>query len=111
MYFVVGGLEILNEMETISLGYKKSMIEWIYSLQIENEQVSGFQDSTTLNTKENKSKSVPYKTAHIANTYASLALLLILGDNLSKVCRKSIIKSKMCRYIFIFNLVNKIFKV
>lgn len=99
MYFVVAGLEVLNEIESLTPERKKSIIEWIYSLQVKNEFSCGFQDSTTLNTKENKGKPVPYKTAHIANTYACLATLLMLGDNLSRVYRESIIISKFTSYI------------
>lgn len=94
MYFVVAGLEVLNEIESLTPERKQSIIEWIYSLQVKNEFSCGFQDSTTLNTEENKGKPVPYKTAHIANTYACLATLLILGDNLSRVYRQSIVNSK-----------------
>lgn len=94
MYFVVGGLELLNEIEPLIPKRKYSIIEWIYSLQVKNEISCGFQDSTTLNTKENKGQAVTYKTAHIANTYTCLASLLLLGDDLSRVHRQSIIESK-----------------
>lgn len=100
MYFVVGGLELLNEIESLTQKRKNSVIEWIYSLQVKNEISCGFQDSTTLNTKENKG-DFTYKTAHIANTYTCLASLLLLGDDLSRVHRQSIIESK---FILFYNL-------
>lgn len=91
----MGGLKVLNEIESLKPGRRKSIIDWIYSLQVHNEFSSGFQDSTTLNTKENTGQFVPYKKAHIANTYACLATLLTLGDDLSQVYRQPIIKSKL----------------
>lgn len=94
MYFVVNGLDLLNEINSILPDRKKSIIDWIYSLQIDNEFSSGFQDSTNLNTKENAGRPVSYKRAHITNTYASLTTLLTLGDDLSRVFRQQIVKSK-----------------
>lgn len=94
MYFTVSGLEVLNEIHSLSSKRKEAIIEWIYSLQVQNEICCGFQDSTTLNTKENKGQSISYKTAHIANTYVCLATLLILGDDLSRVNRQLIIQSE-----------------
>ncbi|KAJ8932951.1 hypothetical protein NQ314_014330 [Rhamnusium bicolor] len=95
MYFALAGLDILNEIDNISDERKKSIIEWIYSLQVVNEKelVSGFQGSTALNTKENEGQDSPYKWAHIANTYSCLTSLIILGDDLSRVNRQAIIKS------------------
>ncbi|KAJ8940949.1 hypothetical protein NQ318_010150 [Aromia moschata] len=95
MYFALSGLDILNEIDNIPPERKRSIIEWIYSLQVvnEEEQVSGFQGSTALNTKEAKGRNSPYKWAHIANTYSCLNSLIILGDDLSRVNRKAILRS------------------
>jgi len=95
MYFCLAGLDILKDVENIPQERKEQMIEWIYSLQVENQKdlVSGFQGSTTLNTKENKGQNSAYKWGHIATTYSSLLALLILGDDLSGVNRKEIIRS------------------
>ncbi|KAJ8973252.1 hypothetical protein NQ317_019527 [Molorchus minor] len=95
MYFALAGLDILDEIENIPPERKESIIKWIYSLQVVNEEenISGFLGSTNLITKENRGKNSPYKWAHIANTYSCLLSLLILGDDLSRVNRKAIITS------------------
>nr|CAI5848524.1 unnamed protein product [Callosobruchus analis] len=95
MYFAVGGLDILNALDSITDARKQSIIDWIYSLQIINDKdlASGFQGSTNLNTIENRGENTLYKWAHIANTYACLATLLMLRDNLERVNRPSIINS------------------
>ncbi|XP_044760985.1 geranylgeranyl transferase type-1 subunit beta [Coccinella septempunctata] len=94
-HFAVLGLGILGELESLSEGEKEKLINWIYSLQVvdDEELVSGFQGSSIMNTKENKNKNSPYKWGHITNTYSSLAILLLLGDNLSKVDKKAILLS------------------
>lgn len=58
-----------------------------------SELVSGFQNSGTLNTLENRNLNAPYKWSHIAGTYCALCCLLILGDDLDCVNRKAISKS------------------
>lgn len=95
MYFCLAGLDILNEIEQIPQERKEQMIEWLYSLQVVNEKdlASGFQGSTILNTEQNRGKNSPYKWGHIANTYSCLLTLIILGDDLSRVNRREIVKS------------------
>ncbi|KAJ8918095.1 hypothetical protein NQ315_011552 [Exocentrus adspersus] len=95
MYFALAGLDLLNELDSIPEKRKQSIIEWIYSLQVVNEEelVSGFQGSTVLNTEENKGQNSPYKWAHIANTYSCLLSLIILGDDLSRVDRRAILNT------------------
>ncbi|XP_056641801.1 geranylgeranyl transferase type-1 subunit beta [Diorhabda carinulata] len=92
MYFAVSGLDILGEIHNIPKERRKSIIDWIYSLQVVNEEelVSGFQGSTTLNTAGN---NTIYKWAHIANTYSCLVTLLILGDDLKRVNKQAILDS------------------
>ncbi|KAL3280296.1 hypothetical protein HHI36_017786 [Cryptolaemus montrouzieri] len=94
-HFAVLGLGILGELDCISDAEKEKLISWVYSLQVvdDDELVSGFQGSPLMNTKENRDKNAPYKWGHITNTYSSLAILLLLGDDLSRVNRKSITKS------------------
>lgn len=59
------------------------------------ELVSGFQGSSTFNTKDNKNSNSLYKWSHSAGTYCGLCSLVILGDDLSRVNRKAIINSKL----------------
>ncbi|XP_045460566.1 geranylgeranyl transferase type-1 subunit beta [Harmonia axyridis] len=94
-HFAVLGLGILGELDSITEYEKEKLIKWIYSLQVvdDEELVSGFQGSSIMNTKDNKNKNSPYKWGHITNTYSALAILLLLGDDLSKVNKKSILLS------------------
>lgn len=125
MYFALSGLDILNQLNSIPEQRKRYFINWIYSLQVVNEKgeacillilliwrfyfselVSGFQGSTTLITKENRGHNAPYKWAHIANTYACLSSLIILGDDLSRVNRRAILNSMYSgRWSLIFLLI------
>nr|XP_023026321.1 geranylgeranyl transferase type-1 subunit beta [Leptinotarsa decemlineata] len=95
LYFAISGLDVLGKLNELPMEQRESIISWIYSLQVVNEEdlVSGFQGSTTLNTEENKEKNSIYKYSHIANTYCCLATLLILGDDLKRVNRSAILNS------------------
>lgn len=93
MFFCVAGLDVLNEIHNIPQERKKQMIDWLYGLQVNNpdEPVSGFQGSTTLNVSSKTKTHLQW--GHIATTYSCLLALLILGDDLSHVNGKEIIKS------------------
>ncbi|RZC41524.1 geranylgeranyl transferase type-1 subunit beta [Asbolus verrucosus] len=93
IYFAISGLDLLNELDSVP--NKQSIIDWIYSLQVcdDTELVSGFQGSPTLNTKLNNGQNALYKWGHIATTYSALATLVILGDNLERIDKASIIQS------------------
>ncbi|KAJ3665524.1 hypothetical protein Zmor_001016 [Zophobas morio] len=92
-YFAISGLDLLNELGSIP--NKQSIIDWIYCLQVcdDSELVSGFQGSSTLNTPFNCGQNANYKWGHIANTYSALTTLIILGDDLERIHRDSVIKS------------------
>ncbi|XP_018320681.1 geranylgeranyl transferase type-1 subunit beta [Agrilus planipennis] len=94
-YFCVSGLDILNALDKIDNKKREAIINWIYKLQVvnEEEEVSGFQGSSTLSTIKNKSKNSPLKWGHITATYTALCTLVILGDDLSRVNRKAIAHS------------------
>ncbi|KAH1012939.1 hypothetical protein HUJ05_012006 [Dendroctonus ponderosae] len=94
LYFCVSGLDILGDIDDIPEERKNQMIDWLYSLQVEDDEpVSGFQGSTTINTREYRGKHQAYQWGHIATTYSCLLSLLILGDDLKRVNTKEIIKS------------------
>ena len=87
-FFAISGLDILDSLSELSNEQKEEAIEWIYKLQISGAgSKSGFQASTTLPKEATK-----YECGHLAMTYTGLATLLILGDNLSRVDKKSIIE-------------------
>ncbi|KAK5649841.1 hypothetical protein RI129_000870 [Pyrocoelia pectoralis] len=94
-YFIISSLDVLNSLNLINAERRIAIIEWIYSLQVVNDEelVSGFQGSSTLNTSFNKTSNSLYKWSHLAGTYCGLCSLIILGDDLSKVNRGAIIKS------------------
>ncbi|XP_051165462.1 geranylgeranyl transferase type-1 subunit beta [Leptopilina boulardi] len=86
-YFAISGLDILDSLNEFSDEEKNSAIDWIYKLQISNAgEKSGFLASTTL-----PIDACDYINGHLAMTYTGLAALLILGDDLSRVNRKSLV--------------------
>lgn len=87
-FFAISGLDILNCLNDLSEETKLEAINWIYRLQITGAGPrSGFQPSTTI------PKDAPkYQCGHLAMTYIGLVTLLILGDDLSRVDKKSIIE-------------------
>lgn len=94
-YFVISSLDVLNSLDAIDEEKKQSIIKWIYSLQVtdDEELVSGFQGSSTINTSYNKNLNSLYKWSHLAGTYCGLCCLVILGDDLKNVNRKAIVNS------------------
>jgi len=95
-YFAVSGIDILDSLDLLSDDAKQNIINWIYSLQVipsGDRRCGGFQGATTLNildSPENCAIDI-YKWGHLAMTYTSLAILVILGDDLSRVDRRAII--------------------
>lgn len=87
-YFAISGLDILDSLNEFSDEEKNSAIDWIYKLQVsEAGPKSGFLASTIL-----PKDASEYINGHLAMTYTGLASLLILGDDLSRVDRKSLIE-------------------
>lgn len=87
-YFAFSGLDLLNSLDKIGDQAKSEAIDWIYRLQVEGAGPrSGFQASTTIPKDISE-----YQCGHLAMTYTSLVTLLILGDDLSRVDRQSIIE-------------------
>lgn len=100
VFFTVCGLDVLNSLSLINDKLRSEIIEWIYSTQVipasDDETTGGFMGTTTLNVKsddplilKNLSK---YKYGHLAMTYTCLATLVTLGDDLSRVDKKAVIK-------------------
>lgn len=93
-FFAISGLDILNCLNELSEETKLNAIDWIYTLQVSGAgSRSGFQGSSTIPKEAPK-----YQCGHLAMTYTGLATLLILGDDLSRVDKKSIIEGmKACQ--------------
>ncbi|KAK3710399.1 hypothetical protein QZH41_012317 [Actinostola sp. cb2023] len=97
-FFAISALDILNALDVI--GHEKSdIIYWIYSNQVlptndgRNKAKCGFRGSsmTGSNVKVHEPETVcDYECGHIAMTYTALAMLLILGDDLSQVNKKAV---------------------
>ncbi|EFN83962.1 geranylgeranyl transferase type-1 subunit beta [Harpegnathos saltator] len=87
-YFAFSGLDLLNSLDEISEEVKLQAIDWIYGLQVQGAGVrSGFQASTTVPKEVGE-----FQYGHLAMTYTGLVTLLILGDDLKRVDRDSIIE-------------------
>ncbi|CAB4016161.1 Geranylgeranyl transferase type-1 subunit beta [Paramuricea clavata] len=96
-FFALSGLDVLNALDRIA-DDKANYIDWIYSLQVlskEGRDVNncGFKGSSTLHLKGYEDFESPFDSGHIAMTYVALASLVILGDDLSRVDKKSVIES------------------
>lgn len=93
-FFAISGIDILDSINEFSNEQKHEAIEWIYKLQVtEAGPKSGFQASPTL-----PKEAIKYQCGHLAMTYTGLAALLILGDDLSRVDKKSLIEGvKACQ--------------
>ncbi|KAJ3220394.1 Geranylgeranyl transferase type-1 subunit beta [Dinochytrium kinnereticum] len=102
-FFGLSGLDLLKSLDTeVKPETKASWIEWIYSQQVhpdpadpESVKLCGFRGSPASgrpyspNSTETIKQS--YDCAQLAMTYTALASLVILGDDLARVDRSSII--------------------
>jgi geranylgeranyl transferase type-1 subunit beta len=87
LYFCVCACDTMNAIDKIK--NKKDIIDWIYSLQIEDEENpanSGFIGGTFLGEKKTK-----FHKSHITMSYTALATLKILGDDYGRVNKKLIL--------------------
>ncbi|XP_063707942.1 geranylgeranyl transferase type-1 subunit beta [Culicoides brevitarsis] len=97
-FFAVSGLDTLNQLDLLSETEKQNIIDWIYHLQYVpaagGNSRAGIQGSSILNAKDvgDCSGLETYKFGHLAMTYTGLAVLLALGDDLSRLNRKAIIE-------------------
>eukprot|EP00931_Biecheleriopsis_adriatica_P088609 TRINITY_DN62898_c0_g1_i1.p1 TRINITY_DN62898_c0_g1~~TRINITY_DN62898_c0_g1_i1.p1 ORF type:complete len:407 (+),score=88.19 TRINITY_DN62898_c0_g1_i1:39-1259(+) len=86
VYFCVSGLDLLGKLDEVD---RQGTIEFIYSYQSTIPDHGGFYGypKVAFDTIElDKCNNQP----HIANTYCALVMLLILGDDLSRVNREAI---------------------
>ncbi|KAG9320925.1 hypothetical protein KVV02_001730 [Mortierella alpina] len=118
--FALGGLELLGVLEeVVSEADRKAWIEWVYSQQripaentLENEEsdpnaalygfgggpFSGLAFQERDNIQDNNGcecgpHTTTYDTSHITMTYTALLILLILGDDLSRVAKEPILRA------------------
>eukprot|EP00117_Sycon_ciliatum_P019351 scpid54811/ scgid17568/ Geranylgeranyl transferase type-1 subunit beta; Geranylgeranyl transferase type I subunit beta; Type I protein geranyl-geranyltransferase subunit beta len=105
-YFALSALDLLGNLHKAyrSDTERQQLIDWIYSYQVlpdkdepsSNFRQCGFRGSSAngvpFNTSQaDQSDGCWYDCSHIAATYASLAMLVILGDDLSRVNRQAVL--------------------
>jgi geranylgeranyl transferase type-1 subunit beta len=101
-YFCVSALDLLGALDRIA-DERSALIRWVYSQQLrrpEAEQssecwVGGFRGAHIFGMPFDAAgvtTSSPFDTGHIAMTYTALAVLLILGDDLSGVDRAATLR-------------------
>ncbi|KAG7300193.1 hypothetical protein JYU34_015743 [Plutella xylostella] len=94
-YFSISGLDVLGATSNLSLDLRSRIIEWIYRLQVqpkdEDMSMCGFLGSSSINIEMDPANS-HYRCGHLAMTYTGLCILLVLGDDFSRVNRKAIIE-------------------
>lgn len=113
-FFAICGLDVLDSLQTISDDMKQNIIDWVYSHQVVPKEnglpCGGFQGSSTLNTKNTDPNCGlnDYKWGHLAMTYTGLAILITLGDDLSRINRKAIIEGSCLFWVIIQFLFFKV---
>ena len=93
-YFCISGLDILGALDKLD---SAAIIEWVYAQQLRAppnapaDWAGGFRGAGYLGAPHQgaagSAPSSAYDTGHIAMTYTALAILTILGDDLSRVDR------------------------
>ena len=86
LYFCIVGLDALGVVATtIKEDERREIIEWLYELQVIEDGRGGFRGGTW-------GAGSRYDGPHIAMTYTALAVLVTLGDDLSRVDRDAIFR-------------------
>jgi len=94
-FFAISGLDVLDRLESIAES-QPHIVDWLYSCLVtssEDDKISrsGWRGSTTIKLSESSLPSHEHDQGHIAMTYTALATLVILGDDLSRVPRTSVL--------------------
>lgn len=98
-FFAICGLDVLDCLEAFDKQRCQEVCDWLYRYQVIADaaapsQCSGFQGSSTiniLNAGAEQCASEQYKYGHLAMTYTGIAVLLTLGDDLSRLNRRAIV--------------------
>ena len=81
-FFILNSLDMLDRLSTLPDSDREDYINWVYHCQLSS---GGFRGSTATITPE---PSI-YDSVNLPATYFAIALLLILGDDLSRLNRKA----------------------
>lgn len=97
LYFVIVGLDILDDLGSLTDAHKNDIIEWVYRLQLvpsDNCPVHkcGFMGSTTVIHLKNHPGCDKYCESNVAMTYMALCILITLGDDLSRVEKSAVLR-------------------
>lgn len=96
-FFAVSGLDVLDSLHLLSESFRTDIVNWIYSLQVVPgpgaRPCGGIQGSSTLNVLNPPECCglEAYRWGHLAITYTGIAVLVALGDDLSRLDRRAII--------------------
>ncbi|XP_063901751.1 geranylgeranyl transferase type-1 subunit beta-like isoform X2 [Zophobas morio] len=102
LFLSLSGLELLKGLDHWPQSRKDKIIDWVYSHQIprrvdskgmSNKDALGFRGANNLGCRVLGENNVVWDTAHLAMTYCALLILLILGDDLSKIDRKGLLQA------------------
>ncbi|CAG9325684.1 unnamed protein product [Blepharisma stoltei] len=89
LFFIVSGLDVLNELDCLN---KQEIIDWIYKQQIipkiePNYASAGFRANPATSSIEGSY----WDYGNLASTYSALGMLLILGDDFSRIDKVNLI--------------------
>ncbi|KAH8298146.1 hypothetical protein KR018_008751 [Drosophila ironensis] len=99
VFFAVCGLDVLNSLHLIPPKMRQDIIDWIYGGLVvprdSERRCGGFMGCRAMVPKTEDPAVVEcmrrYQWGHLAMTYTSIAVLVTLGDDLSRLDRKSIV--------------------
>lgn len=87
-YFCVNGLAMIRKLDSVvTPELRSSIIDWVYSNQVPAPNLGGFRCCGCHETTSHKLEEM-----HLAMTYTSLAILLLLGDDLSRVDKPRVLE-------------------
>ncbi|KAH8261827.1 hypothetical protein KR038_000631 [Drosophila bunnanda] len=99
VFFAVCGLDVLNSLHLVAPQQRQDIIDWIYGGLVvprHNEKnCGGFMGCRAMVPKTEDAALLEcmrkYQWGHLAMTYTSIAVLVTLGDDLSRLDRRSIV--------------------
>ncbi|XP_032595268.1 geranylgeranyl transferase type-1 subunit beta isoform X2 [Drosophila grimshawi] len=99
VFFAVCGLDVLNSLHLITPQLRKDIIDWTYGglvIPRDNEkQQAGFMGCRAMLPQTEDVEVLEcmrkYQWGHLAMTYTSIAVLVTLGDDLSRLDRQTIV--------------------
>ncbi|KAL3077192.1 hypothetical protein niasHS_013181 [Heterodera schachtii] len=99
LFFMLSGMDVLGKLDaSIDRPRQIEMADWVYALQFPrgngclspSRRCGGFRGCVL---SVPSAGLCPYESAHLAQTYTSLCILLILGDDFSRLDRRAILRA------------------